>query len=121
MGKKPSNWAKNKALAITRDTTPTLCDQSQARDTDINIIIKMLEQTGTVPGAKGEPMYGDFTQLPKDLRGFIEKGRELKSLQSALPPQLQGKPLEELMSLTPQALKDILTPAPTPTKEESAK
>jgi len=116
-----SNWWKMKQLAITRDETPTLTDQSQARDTDINIIIKMLEQTGTVPGAKGEPIYGDFTGLPTDLRGFIEKGRELKSLQGALPPQLQGKTLEEVLSLTPEALKTILTPAPTPTKEETPK
>jgi len=121
MPKKPSNWAKMKALAITRDDTPTLTDQSQARDTDINIIIKMLEQTGTVPGAKGEPMYGDFTALPRDLRGFIEKGRELKSLQGTLPPQLHGKTVEELMALTPEALKTILAPAPTPTKEETPK
>lgn len=116
-----SNWAKNKELAVTRDTTPTLTDQSQAKDSDINIIIKLMGHTGTVPGAKGEPMGGDFTGLPTDLRGFIEKAREINTLQRALPPQLNGKTLDELVKLTPDELKQILTPAPTPPTEETPK
>jgi len=115
-----SNWRKNKELAITRDTTPTLCDQSQAKDADINIIIKMLGKTGTAPGAAGKPIYGDFTTLPTDLRGFIEKGREMEKLRQALPPQLRGKPTEELMGLTVEDVKKILTPAPKETPKEKS-
>jgi len=115
-----SYWKRNKEAAITRDDTPTLCDQSQAKDADINIIIKMLGKTGTAPGAAGEPIYGDFTQLPRDLRGFIEKGRELQRLQGALPPQLKGKPITELMELTYEDMQKILTPEPKETPKEKS-
>jgi len=104
------NWQKNKKLAITRDNTPSLTDQAGARDTDINVIVGQFLVHGQVPGAKGQPLYEDFTQLPKDLRGFIEMGRTLKDNQKKLPEKLQGIPLAELVGMTTEKINAILKP-----------
>lgn len=115
-----SNWQKNKAAAITYGDPVSLTDQSQARETDINIIVSRMGITGTVPGNAQEPMYGDWTEFPQDLREYIETARTIDSLKEKLPPQLKGKSIEEILSFTPKEMADLLAPpAPTPaeTKE----
>lgn len=102
--------AKKKAVFI--NTEPSLTEQSLANETDINVIISRFAVSGTVPGAAGEPIYADFTQLPTDLRGFLETAQRLDQLRSSLPPALRSKPVEELLTLTPEQLKTILTPKP---------
>jgi len=108
------SYATNKRNARTRTTAPTLTDQSQARETDINIIVGRYIHTGRAPGAAQQPMHGDFSQLPMDLRGFIESGRELTKHRRKLPKELQKLTVQELISLTPEQLSNILTPATTP-------
>lgn len=117
-----SNWKKNRELARTRNTKPTLTDQSSARDTDINIIVKQYTVHGQLPGNPGQPMHEDFTGLPTDLRGFIEQARSLKTHTRNLPEALRELTTEQLLSLTPQELAAKLAPpdkpADTPPTEE---
>lgn len=109
-----SNYARNKERAITRNTDPSLTEQSMAKDTDINVIVGRFSITGRVPGAQGQPMSGDFTQMPDDLRGFIEAAKEMKEHRNRLPEQLRDLPMDKLLALTPSEITNILTP---PTEE----
>lgn len=115
-------YAANKAASITftdLDKDPTLTDQSQANDTDINVIVKRYGIHAQAPGNPAQPMYGDFSGLPTDLRGFIEVGRTLEENRQRLPEPLRDKPIEELFALTPEQLTAILTPPKTETTEET--
>lgn len=113
------SYAANKANARTVNNEPTLTDQSQARETDINVIVSRYGISGQVPGVAGEPLYQDWTELPTDYRDFIDLSRSVEDRRKALPKELQEMPVEELLALTPDKLKDILTPpAPEPVNEE---
>lgn len=113
-----SNYAKNKAAARTRNTEPTMTDQSQARETDINVIVSRYGVSGQLPASGQEPMYGDFSNMPEDLRGFIEVSRTLNDHYRNLPPELRQMGLEELLALTPEELTNKLTPPAIPPVEE---
>jgi len=54
-----------------RNDDPSKTQQSDARDTDINVIMKRYEQTGQLPAALGSPLFGDFTNAP-DYRQAVE-------------------------------------------------
>lgn len=110
-----STYKANKQDAITFQKKPTLTDQSQAENTDINIIVTRFLRTGQAPQGK-QPIFADFTQLPEDLRGFIEMGRNKQKLLDALPEQLKGLTPEELFALTNEQITEKLTP-PKPTEE----
>jgi len=56
-----------------------------ARDTDLNIIVEKFKITGRVPSAQQQPIAGDFTNLPDDLRGFIETAKSIKDCRAKLP------------------------------------
>lgn len=119
---KLSNWKKNKQLAKTINTEPTLTDQAGARDTDINVIVGQFGIHGQAPGAPTDPIYGDFTGLPNGLRESIETARRLKQHMNRLPDQLKGMTTEEILALTPETLRAKLTPADKPAepvKEET--
>lgn len=123
MNQTRSRYKENKAAAVTFNTEPTKTDQSLAANTDINIIVTQFLRTGQVAHQQ-EPIYGDFTELPEDLRGMIELGRSIKSHKDALPPQLKGIPLEELVNMTNEQINDKLKPADKPADkptEEKAK
>lgn len=112
-------YAFNKIRTRTITTQKTKTDQSQAKDTDINVIVGRFLHTGTVPAPDQRPFYGDFSELPGDLRGFLDRARTLEHHRKQLPKALQHLTTEELLTLTPKALKDIMeppapTPAPTP-------
>lgn len=115
-----SNYAANKIASQTRNNgKPSLTDQSQARDTDINVIVGRYLKTGAAPGAPVAPINGDFTELPQDLRGFIETSRTIHKHRHQLPEKLRNMPVDELMRLTPDALANILKPpADTPAPKE---
>lgn len=114
-------YANNRKRARTVTKTPTLTDQSQARETDINIIVGRFLKTGTAPGAPKQPVEGvDWTQYPTDLRGFIETSRDYLRHKNALPEQLRNIPVEKLVYMTPDELTTILTPpAPKPAEGET--
>lgn len=105
-----SNYRKNKIAAVYRDTTPTMTDQSQADETNVNIIMKKYRVTGLAPGAPKAPMYGDFTTLPYDLRELLEEAHKFPRYMDELPDALKGMALDEILALTPERLAAILTP-----------
>lgn len=116
------SYAFNKAMSRTRTVTKSKTDQSQAKETDINIIINRFLKTGNRPLAAKQPIAGDFSRLPRDLRGFIHQARSIKRLRDQLPDALKEKTVDELMSLTADELKKILAPpADSPPTQEEVK
>lgn len=107
-------YAHNKANSATRNTKPTLTDQAGARDTDINVIVGRFGLGNLAPGNSQEPIYGDFTELPRDLRGFLHQARGIQELVSRLPDKLKDIPLNELTTLTREQLNAIFAPPPAP-------
>lgn len=118
---KKGTYYAHKTTCITINKEPTATDQSQARETDINVIVKRYTQHGQLPQGARQPIYGqDFTQLPNNLRDMIEASRKVTDLRKKLPEPLRKLTLAELMALTPQQLTDKLKPAepPKPTEEQ---
>lgn len=103
-------YRQNKERARYTTVAPTLTDQAAARDTDLTVIVNSFLKTGQAPGNPGEPMYDDFTELPTDLRGFIESARTVKRIQASLPEPIRGLDPAELLALSPQQLKSLLEP-----------
>lgn len=113
----PKGWYPHKGA--TRSTKPSLTEQSMANDTDINIIMRAQHITGYAPGSAKPPVYGDFSELPRDLKGFINLGRSLSVLVNRLPPELRGMKRDELLALTPAEIASKLEkPAIPPAGEE---
>lgn len=112
-------YIANKLNAVHNNDQPSMADQSQAKDTDINVIIGRFGVGRLAQGNGKVPMYEDFSDLPRDLRGYIEQARGLDDLRERLPETLKTQRLEDLLQLTPQQIHGLLfpeTPAPTPTE-----
>lgn len=116
-----SNWAKNKQLAVYFNTQPSATDQSQARETDINVIVGKMIRTGQGPNTNAQPIYADFTTLPEDLRGMIEQSRSIQARRAQLPDKLREMPIEQLLTLTADDLTNILTPPQPEVKKDESK
>lgn len=115
------SYAINKERAKHRNKGESMTDQSQAHETDRNVIVSRYLQTGQAPGGKA-PMYGDFADLPRDLREYINMAKDLQRLKGKLPEALRGKSPFELAALTNEQLTAILTPpAPRPEHKEEPK
>lgn len=112
-----SRYKANKQDAIYFNNDPSMTDQSLADHTDINVIVTQFLRTGQVPNPAKQPIYGDFSELPEDTRGFIEMGRSLEGLQAQLPDKLKHIPVEQLIAMSNEQISAILAPA-IPTKEE---
>lgn len=109
-------YRQNKARAIYRNDEPTETDQSQGHETDINVIVGRYGigqvATGNNPASA---MYGDWTEMPTDLREMIETARRIDDHRANLPEQLREMDIQDILRLTPDELTNILTPpAPTP-------
>lgn len=113
----------NKNRGKTSQKKPTLTDQSGAKDSDLNVIVKKFISTATLPGTTKTAMYGDFTELAGDLRELIERTRAVEKLRGKLPEALQNLSMQDLVEMDPKALSDILKPKPTeqPPAEEPKK
>jgi len=105
------NYQINKERAKYRNDEPSLTDQSQAAGTDINIVMTQFLRTGQQNGTKA-PMFGDFSELPEDLRGFIEMGRSITEHREQLPEQLRNVPTARLFNMTREEISAILNPPP---------
>jgi len=111
----------NQAKGRTENNDPTLTDQSQAANTDINIIVTQFLRTGQTP-SDTPAIFADFTQLPEDLRGFIEMGRSIDSLVTQLPEALRGIPVRDLIGMTNEQINAKLKPPEEPaSKKEEQK
>lgn len=112
------SYQRNKELARTLNTEPTLTDQAAAKDTDINRIVASYKITGQMPQAAAQPVYADFSELPDDLRGMMETAKALRQHMDRLPPQLRNLGPEQLLALKGEDLKRILTPPVKPTDDK---
>lgn len=115
------NYQRNKQLSKTKPKKPSMTDQAGARETDINVIVKQFTVSGRVNGTTKEPMYQDFSELPRDLRGFIEMGRGLSENADKLPKQLRDLAPEELFALTREQITAKLTPPQPEAKKDEPK
>lgn len=110
-----SNYHRNREIARTINKDPTLTDQAAAAGTDINVIVRQLQISGTMPGAPTPSLGGlDTTEIPDNLADALATIRNIKNLRRQLPPQLEGKSMNELLALTPDQLTTILTPPAKP-------
>lgn len=105
-----NRYKTNKAKAAYKTKAASLTDQSQANDTDINVIVQRYGVTRTAPGAAHAPMYEDFSELPEDLRAMIEQSRSITRLRRQLPQPLKEIPIEKLLALTTEEIETILQP-----------
>lgn len=104
-------YRKRANLLATINTDPSETDQSGYDDTDINVIVKRYGVYGTVPGGMTPPQFGtDYTEVPTDLRDMIEAARMLEIYRGELPEALRALNVNDLLSMTPQAIADILNP-----------
>jgi len=109
------NHEERRAKGRTYNNQPSLTDQSQAADTNINVILKKYGVTGVATGRAGAPQYLDHSTIPTDLREAFETVRSASGLREKLPETLRGQTIEQLQSLTMEQLNDILhPPAPPP-------
>jgi len=99
---------------------PTRTDQSGAEDSDINVIVKRYGVYGTIPQGKKQPQFGqDLSEIPTDLAEVIESARMLEIYRGQLPDALKALNIEDLITMTPEAIADILKPpVKQPAKEE---
>ena len=107
------SYAVNKVRSRTTNTQPSLTDQSAAKDTDRNVIVKKFMVHGQVPTGNKTPIYADFASMPKDLVGLLEQAKSIYRLKNQLPKDLRDLTLDALLALTPDEIKAKLTP-PTP-------
>jgi len=109
------NHEQRRAKGRTNGSSVSLTDQSQADDTNINVILKKYGVTGVARGVAGAPQYLDHSQLPRDLREAFDLTRRAEDMRKNLPEGLRNKTVEELNKLTMEELNTILhPPAPSP-------
>jgi Chlamydia-phage Chp2 scaffold (Chlamy_scaf) len=59
---------------VLRAFPPTLARQEFADEADINVLMQRYERTGVMPVLPGyDPVYVDFTEMPSDLMGVMDR------------------------------------------------
>lgn len=81
--------------AVSRETglecvDPSLADQSQAEECDINTIVQRFGLTGEMPGSLVTPMQGDFTEVT-DYRSALELLMEAQEAFMTLPAKVRAQ------------------------------
>jgi len=119
------NRERSKAFS-TVNTEESMTQQSDAADTDINIIMKKYGASGQLPQVQVAPLFGDFTTA-LDFREMQEKIREGKNAFEELPVDVRRRfgydPAEFIAFATEPANKEELRkmgiepPAPAPVPE----
>ena len=69
---------------------PTLCVQDQAKDTDINEIVRRFGLTGELPSGVRAPTYGDFI-FDGDYRDALEAIRNADESFMAMPADVRAR------------------------------
>lgn len=116
------SYAVNKLKSKTVNKLPSLTDQSAAKDTDRNVIVKKFMIHGQVPSGTKPSIFADFTKLPTDLKGFLRQAQSVGKLRKDLPPEFRDLTMEALMTLTPQQIAEKLKkPEPPANKEGDTK
>lgn len=97
-------YYKNRERARIQTIGSTLTDQSAAANTDINVIVRNAAISGTAPGSAKPPIYGDFSEIPTNLRDMLELSKSIEGHKQQLPAALQSMTVEELINADPQKL-----------------
>lgn len=111
------SYAINRLRARTENNQPTMTDQSQAKETDINVIVGNMLKMQAEPMHPTPDMGGDYSEFPTDLRGMIEAARSMEKHRRQLPKELRNKPVAELLAMTQEQLAHILAPPEEPKQE----
>lgn len=71
---------------------PKITQQNEKDAADINVIVENAKR-GAIPpvGRNGAPMYGDFTEVPSDLREVLVMARRAEDLFMALDPYVRRR------------------------------
>lgn len=67
---------------------PSLTDQSQAQDADINVLVRRWLRTGVMPQTRSVGSYGDFTSVD-DYQSALEAVRDAESAFLELPADVR--------------------------------
>lgn len=109
-------YNSRKQAARFKNTKPSETDQSQAKATDLNVIVARFGVS--VRSINADPKFGmDLTTWPNDLRETFETAKSLKDARAQLPSQLQDLAIAELLKLTPEQILAKLKPADQPADE----
>lgn len=88
----PYNYDADKVSVSTgiEFPEPSLTIQSQAAETDINLIIKKYSQTGAIPQVNMPPTFGDFSQIT-DFHEAQQLIRQAEESFMSLPPEVRQR------------------------------
>lgn len=74
----------------TKNEQPSLTQQSDAAETDINLIMSRYQQTGQLPQRLTQPLFGDFTTVP-DYRQAVEAINAANEAFMQIPAKIRGQ------------------------------
>lgn len=74
----------------TVNTEESLCQASDARDMDINILMARFGATGQLPATMGNALFGDFSEV-KDYRSAIDAIREAEEAFLDIPAKVRDE------------------------------
>lgn len=83
---------------------PTLTIQSAKPDSDINLIVKRMAKTGTMPITARVPTQGDFSEQVRDYHTAMNMIRTAQQEFNKLPAKIRGR-----FENDPQQLMDYLS------------
>lgn len=66
-----------------------MTQQSEKDDADINVIVERAKRGAVLPMVERPPRYGDFTQIPTDLRDALNQFAFAKNLFMSLDPKIR--------------------------------
>lgn len=82
------------ALYATQNTEESMTQQDDAKDCDINLIMKRYTKTGQLPNILGTPLGGDFTNTA-DYREMVEQIQQANELFQEIPAEIRGRFLND--------------------------
>lgn len=99
---------KGPRIDCSKDVCRT--QQSQKDEADINVIVDRAKRGAQIPAIDRVPCYGDFTEIPTDLREALNQLNFAKSLFMSLDPKIrfrfQNDPVQMLDFLSDPANRD---------------
>ena len=81
--------ARSKQFA-TVNKEPSMTQQSDKDDADINIIVSRFAKSGQLPAVQMEPLYADFTSAP-DYRTAVELTNKANEAFYQIPARIRGQ------------------------------
>lgn len=102
-------YAENKARSKIITIGETMADQAGAEATDINVIVKKMAATGSMPTSTKQPFYADMSELPNNLRDMLEMGKQVDNHRAQLPKALQHLTTGELINTDPKQLQRMIS------------